>query len=67
MFVASPGLVKTSIEATMKEDGKLRLQQWRVLVLMPVVPSFTRCGSGYERLRPRRDSIYSPEEGSGPV
>ena len=65
MFVASLGLVKTSIEAAMKEDGKLSLQVRRVLVL--TTPSFTRRGFGYGRLRPHRDFIRSSEEGSGPV
>ena len=47
MFVASLGLVKTSTGAAMKRGGKSRSQQWRVLVLMPAVPSFTRRGFGY--------------------
>jgi dynactin 1 len=58
MSTASLGLVKTSIEAVMKEDGKLGI------TLVPgsrvdAGRSCTRCDLGYGRLRPRR-TLYAP-------
>ena len=65
MFAASLGLVKTSIEAAMKEEGKLGT------LLIPTshlgANWCTRCGVGYGRLRPRSNLIRSPEEGFRPV
>lgn len=66
MFAASLGLVKTSIEAVMKEDGKI----WITMVTgsrFDASCSHTRCGLGCWRLGPRRNVIRSFEEGARPV
>ena len=52
MFAASLGLVKTSIEAVTKEDGKF----WIAVVMSSrsdATRSHTRCDSGNGRFRPR--------------
>jgi hypothetical protein len=66
MFAASLGLVKTSIEAAMKEDGKLGV----ATVANPrshTNRSYIRRGLGCGRLEPRRNVIHSFEESLGPV
>ena len=66
MFAASLGLVKTSIEAAMKEDGEFG-------VAMATSPrseancSWIRRGLGCGRFEPRRNVIHSFEESLGSV
>ena len=65
MFAASLGLVKTSIEAVMKEDGK-----FGIAVVTSSRFNAARCTRrdvGDGRFRPRRNFIRSSEEGLGPV
>jgi len=66
MFAASLGLVKTSIEAVMKEDGKFR----NMMVTSSCFDGGRFCarrGFRYGRLRPCRNVVRSSKEGTGPV
>ena len=63
MFAASLGLVKTSIEAAMKEDGKFGI----AMVTSSGFDVYVRRGFGCGRFRSRRNVVHSPEEGPGPV
>ena len=64
MFAASLGLVKTSIEAAMKEDGELRIA---MATGARSDGGRTRRGFRYGRLRPRGNLVCSSEESPGPV
>ena len=66
MFAASLGLVKTSIEAAMKEDGKCGVATATSPHSDPDC-SCIRRGLGCGRLEPRRNAIHSFEESLGPV
>lgn len=66
MFAASLGLVKTSIETLMKEDGKPGITI-ATAVCFKADRSCLRRGFGYGRSKPCGNPVRSSEEGPRPV